>query len=388
MAISNIIGPPVEGEDFYGRVKELTRANALLDSGHSIILSAPRRIGKSSFAKRLLADKEDEGWKCVYVDLEGVETKEQFLQELTQRFNKSKIWGKASKATEDLIRGIAGGVKEIGPMKFDFQTAADTRSLYQILADAIDHKKDTLIVMDELPSFLNILDQDEDSKGLASFFLSWFRSLRQVSGTRIRWIFCGSVGLHNYTRTRNLSKTINDLAELNFDEMSEDEAKGLVRVLAASDGVNMDDASVETFISTLGWLIPYFVQLLFTTIKENVVSGEYVSEEVIKNSMKDMEKSDYLNTWSERLAEYNGQETGARFLLDTLSASEKGYSKPKLMKEYMAELGIENRLTANNELTLTLNMLEHDGYIIRAEDGARDFRSPLLKSWWRHTFVD
>ena len=43
MCISNKIGPPVEGEDFFGREKEIRKANKLLDSNHSLLLSAPRR---------------------------------------------------------------------------------------------------------------------------------------------------------------------------------------------------------------------------------------------------------------------------------------------------------------------------------------------------------
>ena len=58
MGISNRIGPPVEGENFYGRDKEIRNANRLLDSHHSLLLSAPRRIGKSSLAKRLIEEKK------------------------------------------------------------------------------------------------------------------------------------------------------------------------------------------------------------------------------------------------------------------------------------------------------------------------------------------
>lgn len=48
MCISNKIGPPVEGDDFFGREKEIRKANRLLDNNHSLLLSAPRRIGESS----------------------------------------------------------------------------------------------------------------------------------------------------------------------------------------------------------------------------------------------------------------------------------------------------------------------------------------------------
>lgn len=68
MSIENRIGPPVEGKDFYGREKELGIANRLLDSGHSLLLSAPRRIGKSSFAKRLIEDKKRrDGNACISI---------------------------------------------------------------------------------------------------------------------------------------------------------------------------------------------------------------------------------------------------------------------------------------------------------------------------------
>ena len=92
MCISNKIGPPVEGDDFFGREKEIRQANRLLDGGHSLLLSAPRRIGKSSFAKRLIDEKKGQNWKCVYIDLEETTTEEGFLRLVIEAFNKNRIW--------------------------------------------------------------------------------------------------------------------------------------------------------------------------------------------------------------------------------------------------------------------------------------------------------
>lgn len=78
MSISNKIGPPVEGSDFFGREREINLANKLLDKGHSLLLSAPRRIGKSSLAKKLIEEKKTLGWKCVYMDLEETTTEKGF----------------------------------------------------------------------------------------------------------------------------------------------------------------------------------------------------------------------------------------------------------------------------------------------------------------------
>ena len=53
--MKNKAGPPVEGDDFFGREKELAYAWRKLQSGNSLLLAAPRRVGKTSFAKKLLS---------------------------------------------------------------------------------------------------------------------------------------------------------------------------------------------------------------------------------------------------------------------------------------------------------------------------------------------
>lgn len=88
MCISNRIGPPVEGADFFGRKREIRLANRLLESHHSLLLSAPRRIGKSSFAKKLIEEKRQQGWKCIYIDLEETTTEEGFLRLVIGAFTK------------------------------------------------------------------------------------------------------------------------------------------------------------------------------------------------------------------------------------------------------------------------------------------------------------
>ncbi len=102
MCISNRIGPPVEGRIFLGE-QEIRHANKLLDSGHSLLLSAPRRIGKSSLAKRLIAKKMCVGWKCVYIDLEEVTTEEGFLHMVVAAFAKSGVW-------KQITTGISKGL--------------------------------------------------------------------------------------------------------------------------------------------------------------------------------------------------------------------------------------------------------------------------------------
>lgn len=387
MAISNKVGPPVTGDDFYGRVNELARAHQYLDSNHSLVLSAPRRIGKSSFAKRLIEDKKSVGWNCVYIDLEGVRTQDEFLQILINKFDKSGIWTEAVNMAGGIVNRILGGLKGIGPVKFDFSKTETTANLYTSLSEAIDHTKNTLIVIDELTLFLSILDRNTDNHRESEFFLNWFRSLRQVSDSKIRWIFCGSVGLHNFTRMRNLSMTINDLLSFDFDALSPQEANGLVRALADSEQIPMSDDIIAFLLDQLEWHIPYFIQLIFTNIKNMPDTRIEVTTDMIISSIDRLVHTNELSTWSERLSEYNGQENGARLVLKRLSQADKGLTRDQLLAIYTQSTD-KNLLEADNDLSLILNMLEHDGYIIRSEGGTRRFRSPLLKKWWYHKFVE
>jgi predicted AAA+ superfamily ATPase len=49
----NIIGSPVEGDDFFDRPQILARIRRELDAQANILLVAPRRVGKTSLVLRL-----------------------------------------------------------------------------------------------------------------------------------------------------------------------------------------------------------------------------------------------------------------------------------------------------------------------------------------------
>lgn len=387
MAISNRVGPPVTGDDFYGRTEELIHAHEFLTSNHSLALSAPRRIGKSSFAKRLIEDKIGEGWNCVYIDLEGVRTKDEFLQILISQFEKSEIWTEAINVAGSFINRVFEGIKGIGPVEFDFSSPEKTKNLYTSLSEVIDHTKDTLIVIDELTLFLNALDKNDEDHQEAAFFLNWFRSLRQVTGSKIRWIFCGSVGMHNFTRMRNLSMTINDLVSFDFDALSYEEANGLINALAESEQIPFTPQMITYLLDKIEWHIPYFIQLLFTNIKNYKDVRNGVTKKIIDDAFEKLAHTTDLSTWSERLSEYNGEEVGARLLLKELCKAENGLTREQLLAIYARYID-ESPITADNKLSLILNMIEHDGYIIRVCGGNRRFRSPLLKKWWYYNFVE
>ena len=51
--MDNIAGPPVEGDNFFGREADINALRALLEH-HDLLLLGPRRIGKTSIARALM----------------------------------------------------------------------------------------------------------------------------------------------------------------------------------------------------------------------------------------------------------------------------------------------------------------------------------------------
>ena len=392
MAITNKIGAPVTGDDFFGRVKELLQAHRYLSEKQSLLLSAPRRIGKTSFAKKLISDKTSQKWRCIYIDLQGIATEEAFLRKLIESFTGGGIMEKAGKKVKDLIEStfnITEGI-ELGALRIDLSRRDNLETLYLRLSETFDYKDDTLVVIDELPLFLGkLMGRDEQNREEVEFLLNWFRSIRQYENSKIRWIFCGSVGLRNFTNHHRMSQAINDLIDFKLGELSKEEATGLIVALADSYGLTIDKNVTTTTLELMQWPIPYFIQLLMDRLilkKQNFWETPVLIED-IECALDELSQSDYFMTWDERLDEYRELEYMARTVLDNVALAEAGLTKEQLLQIVMRSTPITEEPSVRKDLAKVMEMLEHDGYIIRSE-GRRKFRSPLLRKWWKYKFID
>lgn len=386
MCISNKIGPPVEGEDFFGREKEIRKANKLLDSNHSLLLSAPRRIGKSSLAKRLIEEKKNKGWKCVYIDLEETTTEEGFLRLVIEAFKDNGIWKHFSEGMSKGLSSVLERIEKVsvGPIDFNFGDKEEQEDLYKNLKELIKHDEDTFIVIDELTLFLGILNRSENGANKVAYILNWLRSLRQVSKTNVRWLFCGSVGLRNFTSAMNLGYTINDLTEFVLDELTREEAIGLLSGLCRSEDLEMSEELINYTLDKLHWNIPYFIQVIFSKLSEEYEGA--LTKESIDIAYKKLCSENYLNTWSERLSEYREYEVPARQILKSLSTQPLGLERNTILNNLMTNQDASKIEETDYTLSKVLEMLENDGYILK-KGAIRAFRSPLLRDYWFNKFV-
>jgi len=389
MKINNITGSPVEGENFYGREKELGFAWSKVLKGNSLILSAPRRVGKSSFAKKLLENAKKENWNTLEINLEEVSSEIGFVNLLIEKLQSANWWQSSMSTAGKLFNQILESIKPsigYGEAKISIEWSRAKIDVYQQLKGLLNHEEDTLIMVDELTILLNRLLKNENGKQDVEFFLNWLRSFRQVSGTKIRWVFCSSIGIENFTSMHNLSHALNDVSKFKIDEYNQIEACKFVKELALSEEVLFIEGDINYMLQLLGWNLPYFIQVLFSNINQLIqVQGRTTSIDTINEAYNQLISEGHLNTWDERLNEYGEYEIYARSVLKNLSRSKEGAGRTVLFNLLFTKINDEDKTEV--VLSKLLQMLLNDGYLIQKKDANYVFRSPLLRDFWYNRFV-
>lgn len=387
--IKNRVGPPVEGDDFIGREKELEFAFDLIEDGNSLILAAPRRIGKTSFAKKTLSFAKAKGWRTLEINLEGIDSEIKFIKTFVKELEKitkfKAISSQFKKKLTELLDQIEVSLEK-DEFKGSVRISRTNKELLDKLEDLLDHSKNTIIFIDELGVLLNSYKNDKEiGVARAEKVLNWFRSLRQKSNNKIRWIFCSSIGIRNFANQHNISYTINDLEPLYLKAFDEKTAKDLIIKLANTKRLTFSEEVIQEMLNKLEWFLPYFIQILFKEIhKEHHINNHPINREVVELAYNNLTKQSYLNTWSERL-NYYVHEGKAREILKHISRNPRGEKRSNLINK-LHEPHNEIEITKEQVANL-LKMLENDGYLFQNTKGSFIFRSPFLRDYWYNKFI-
>jgi len=375
----------VEGTDFYGRKRELGSAWEKLSSeGTSLLLSAPRRVGKTSFAKKLLKLAEENGWKTLYLDLEGKGTEGEFVKFFKEELQKEKWWENARSKIGNTLLNLLDSVKgtKVAGKKLSIDTSVLRNDTYGKIKQLIENTGDIIIVLDELTVFLNHLLAQENGKEKVEFFLEWLRSFRQT--TKARWILCSSVGIENFASMHQLNKHINDLYPFSLEAFSEEEAKDFISRLDVNENVQFTEGHIQYILGKLVWYLPFFIQIFIDKINFLIcVKDKQLSNKTIDEAYNLLITESYFKTWSDRLKEYRGFQTEAREILN-LCAFPNGRNRSDLWGNVFAKKG--DREKTEGVLSMLLEMLQKDGYLTEHK-GKYVFRSPLLRDFWYGHFV-
>lgn len=391
MAINNITGSPVEGENFFGRKNELTAAWCHIKKGNSLILSAPRRVGKSSFAKKLITYAESESWNTLEINLEEIQTEQKFVELFVEKLQAENWWKKSLSTAGETLNLLLESIKpsvSYGDATATLEWKAKKPDIYTKLKKLLNHEQPTLIMVDEVTILLNGFLNNDKEQGIESveFFLNWLRSFRQVRGTKIHWVFCSSIGIDNFTNRHNLSYTFNDIKSFPLAAYDVETSRVFIGELAKSDNIKLDTEIINLMVQKIDWCLPYFIQVLYFNYQNLITSyGKPNDTNTLDAAYQELIDSKELNTWDERLADYQEFEEYARLLLKNLSKTKPGAKRETLLELLRAKSSDEAK--AETYLNKILYMLKNDGYIIDMPKGKYGFRSPLLRDFWFNRFA-
>lgn len=402
--MNNIVGQPVEGEDFFNRESEVAAVWESLEQGNHVLLLAPRRVGKTSLALRVGEQALASGWRFAFVDVQRDRDELSLLGDLLETLKsaglKLPMLGRVTHAISWARRSLKGRVEgggmaiEIGGE--DGQEGATLEALVdQLFKELEDSETKVLIAMDELPIFLAELqppDKEADAARLRQF-LHWFRALRLRFRKNVRWLLLGSVGLDTFVETKRLTPTINDLETSSLGAYREDTATRFLKELGRSKGFEMSDEVCSAILSQIGWPLPFYLQLVFHRLYASLgrpprkPEPSDVEEAIRKLSAPDFYK--HFEPWRGRLAEGLGPEEHftAVTVLNLLCQHPAGRPRRALRDALMRESPGHEASRINHLLSTVLGQLERDGYLLRidGEGGAATcyaFRSFLLRRYW------
>jgi hypothetical protein len=373
-------GGQVAPGEVVGRDDLIANLWEILDR-QSAILSAERRMGKTSIIKKMQAEAP-ENKLPIYHDLENVRSPLEFvetvLQDVEEYLSRKQ---KMANRTRKLLQDLSG--LEVTGLKLPKEMAADWKKILTAIVDDLVKNQDRQVILlwDEVPYMLgNIGDE------AAMEVLDTLRSLRQTYPD-VRMVFTGSIGLHHVVaalrKKKYTNEPTNDMYVVDVPPLSESDADDLARRLLEGEKIRTTNLKeVAVAISQSVSCIPFYIHHLIVKLK---MRGDVIDTTTIPEAI-DTCLLDPLNPWKmdhyrDRINNYydNEQRPYALSLLDILSTSKQTLSFDELLNRLRLETETQDKEIART----VLRLLERDYYIIRQPDLKYCFRYPLIQKYWQ-----
>ena len=411
MALRKAGGNWVERDRFFDREDELEAlAERVGDGGHTL-LTAQRRMGKTSLVRELLRRLKDEGrFETIFVDLEGASTPADAVAEIGfQASGAQGAWGRIKSLFANVLPAeveVDGRVPALAgaDLRVKLRAGVDAGSWPhkgdQVFVALAGNGRPVVLALDELSVLVNrLLKGDGHGKGnghgitperrrAADEFLSWLRKNGQTHRGRISMILSGSVSLEPILQQAGLSAHANVFSPFDLKPWDRETAMACLGALGETYGLDLPHAVLQDMCRRLRCQIPQHVQRFFDVLHEDLrragrraASLEDV-ERVYDHEMLGIRGQMDLQHYEGRLRMVLGDE-GYRAALEMLTeaAVNDGRLRGDAIDRHRGSLAAE---AGADPLPVedVLHVLEHDGYLARQGDGYR-FVSGLLEDWWR-----
>ena len=395
----NVTGSPVEHGDFFDRPRDLARLQRNLANGANALLTAPRRVGKTSLVLRLCELEREAGRCAVFSNVEGCHDELAFAEKLIDALRESGLqpeplsrltlaFRKARQALTGLKVGAAGVDMEMSSSE-DPDHGTLGRAVESIFRKIESGETPVLLAIDEMPELLLALGRDEHGAQRVSRLLHWLRALRQTYRKNVRWIFLGSIGLDSFVDDRNLRKAINDLTPMHLEALEEEEAHDFLSRLGESNGLPLAREQRARIIERVGWPLPHHLQMVFHALVDSGATEATAPavDAAFAHLMQPGNLSQF-DTWRQRLDEQFDQSDAlaAKDILRHLCQYVNGRKRDHILNALMGTRQTADPGAVEDQLSRLLLMLQRDGYLLE-RGGRYTFRSFLLREYWHRREV-
>lgn len=370
----------------FDRNPESARLWRHFDAERSVLMLAPRRIGKTVLLNRLKGEAAKQGYNAVLLDVEGFRDERAFFRQLCAALQEELGFGQSLvSALTDRLRRTLGGTETFTDwrqilMNTEWKGFAD-----HLMAQLEDDRSGLpwLLLVDEVPIFVGAL-LESSGPAAAHDFLYTLRNLRQKH-PRVRWLFTGSIGLDAVARRHGLEGALADMEVFPLGPFDEATSLAFLDRLAARNRCKLEPAAAHTILRRLGWYSPYYLEKLIDLACDEVGAGGSVtpaSADRAAEHMLALERRAYWATWREHLdRNFPEPERSDLFtVLDAIALAPDGLRIDALLPA----LNRGGRVVDRSALGRLLDTLVADGYLDVAADGTTArFRMTLLRDWWR-----
>jgi len=407
----------VTDEKFWGREKDLELFMQAIDEEAHQVLSAQRRMGKTSLMRE--AARRFEGkYICIFIDLQKCQSPADAIVELSVGVRPHQtIWGGVKGVFSNVFDALKQSVDKINVGELSVQIRAGLNAgnwqskgddLFDILGQS---ETPVLLLIDEFPILVNRMLKGDDgritseTRATTEAFLTWLRKNSLKHQGKIRIVLSGSIGLGPILRQGRLSGNINNFSPFELEPWGFETAIGCLHALANNYELSFQEGVPQQMVSKLGVCIPHHVQLYFRNVydrfrRQNTdhVTIEMV-EAVYNQEMLAVRGHAELSHYEERLLLGIGKHlTQLAMELLTEAAVKESLTADALRtieSSFLSSLDEEAKENVDNQLQFqgktaggfVLEVLEHDGYL-RQDESVFRFVSLLLRDWWyaRHSF--
>ena len=272
----------VEGDRFFDREIELEALEERVRDGTHTLLTAQRRMGKTSLVRELLRRLADKGeFETVFVDLEAAADPADAIAEIGVQARPLRgTWERIAGNFANVLKGVGDRIEELSlaDLKVKLRAGIDAGNWPQrgdaVFAALGSSEQPVLLAIDELPILVNRLLKDDrdritpEGKQAADAFLSWLRRNGQTYNGRVSMILSGSVSLEPLLEQAGLSAHANIFSAYDLKPWNQETAASCLAALSESYGIGLPPEVCEQMCRRLRCCIPHHVQMFFDKMHE------------------------------------------------------------------------------------------------------------------------